>query len=67
MKQQEAKAAILQVWDQWESSGMNSGSATDFWCFLREKYPQLLVFQTPGSDTHEAVKSWLIKAGKLHL
>ena len=66
MKQDQARAAIIQIWDGLGEHSSKS-EAIFFWCYLRKNHPELLNFRTPGSDTREAVKSWLISAGRITL
>ena len=64
MKQAEARQAIIQIWD---SLGFHSAKAgaTEFVLYLQRHCTEVLDFRTPGSEPYEAVKSWLISAGRL--
>jgi hypothetical protein len=65
-KQTQAREEIIRIWDELGAHNAKS-DATTFWFYLRNNHPDALDFRSPGSDAREAVKSWLIAAGRLRI
>jgi hypothetical protein len=71
MTKEEARRAILHAWYEWARDNIAEGmtatgtDALSFHAFLSSDREDLLRFSDKGPDKYQAIKSWLVSAGKV--